>query len=288
MTIFSDSDPTNARSLKNAIFSLPKIETLKHEPQVHTDVVNDDITKLFQSTSMIPSLTFLDPWGYKGLSCQLITSVIKDWGCDCIIFFNYNRINMGINNAIVKPHMNALFGEERVDKLICETRGKTPIEREEIVLGALSDSLIDLGGKYILPFRFRGRNNRISHHLVFITKHIKGYSIMKDIMAKSSSYYNQGVPSFEYSIANKGTEQLYMFDSPLDQLEEDLIRCFCGKSLSVLDIFDQHNIGKPYIKSNYKTVLLRLEEKGCISAEPPMDRRRKDTISDSVVVTFPS
>jgi hypothetical protein len=79
-----------------------------------------------------------------------------------------------------------------------------------------------------------------------------------------------------------------MFDSPLDQLEEDLIRCFCGKSLSVLDIFDQHNIGKPYIKSNYKTVLLRLEEKGCISAEPPMDRRRKDTISDSVVVTFTS
>src|SRR5207248_10024637 len=38
---------------------------------------------------------FVDPFGYKGLSLQLVNSVIKDWGCDCVFFFNYNRISMG-------------------------------------------------------------------------------------------------------------------------------------------------------------------------------------------------
>jgi len=39
------------------------------------------------------------------------------WGCDCVFFFNYNRINAGINNPGVKKHMDALFGEERADAL---------------------------------------------------------------------------------------------------------------------------------------------------------------------------
>ena len=55
----------------------------------------------------------MDPWGYKGLSLRLINSVLRNWGSDCIIFFNYNRINMGLNNEFVREHMDALFGAER-------------------------------------------------------------------------------------------------------------------------------------------------------------------------------
>ena len=60
---------------------------------------------------------FVDPWGYKGLSLRLINSVLKDWACECIFFFNYNRINMGLGNDAVKEHMDALFGEERAAEL---------------------------------------------------------------------------------------------------------------------------------------------------------------------------
>ena len=60
------------------------------------------------------------------------------------------------------------------------------------------------GGKFVLPFRFRNdRGNRTSHHLIFVSKHVKGYTIMKDIMAKESSKREQGVPSFEYSPADE-------------------------------------------------------------------------------------
>ena len=78
--------------------------------------MGEEIVKMFEEMSLVPTLFFVDPWGYKGLSLRLVNSVLKDWGCDCIFFFNYNRINMGLSNPFVKEHMNALFGEERAEE----------------------------------------------------------------------------------------------------------------------------------------------------------------------------
>lgn len=115
VTIFNDKDESNANSLSEAINQLPSIDTLRYRPQVNTSEVGENIVKMFEEMELIPTLFFVDPWGYKGLSLRLVNSVIKDWGCDCIFFFNYNRINMGLNNEAVKEHMDALFGEERAN-----------------------------------------------------------------------------------------------------------------------------------------------------------------------------
>ncbi len=57
---------------------------------------------MFEQMNLVPTFFFVDPWGYKGLSLRLINSVLKNWGCDCIFFFNYTRINMGLENELVK------------------------------------------------------------------------------------------------------------------------------------------------------------------------------------------
>ena len=85
---------------------------------------------MFSEMKIVPSLIFLDPWGYKGLCLDLINSVVKDWACECIFFFNYSRINMGLSNPTVKIHMEALFGAERADVLSKELEAMTPEERE--------------------------------------------------------------------------------------------------------------------------------------------------------------
>jgi three-Cys-motif partner protein len=85
--------------------------------------VLSEMVKQFASVKLVPTLFFLDPWGYKGLSLQIVNAVLKDWGCDCIFFFNYNRINMGLTNPAVQEHMNALFGEKRADQLRTELEG---------------------------------------------------------------------------------------------------------------------------------------------------------------------
>lgn len=285
VAIFNDADPNTAKTLEENINSLPGIKTLKYQQQIFNETVNDTSSDLFKTTRMIPSLTFLDPWGYKGLSYELINSLIKDWGCECIVFFNYNRINMGLANSSVKNLIDSLFGVKRADELRQRIKNLTITERERVILDTLEYTMKEIGGDYLLSFRFRGgKGNRISHHLIFVSKHRLGYDIMKQIMARSSSEENQGVPSFEYS--PRKTSQLNFFERPLDDLKKSLLFEFKGKTLTVLEIFNTHNVGTNYIKRNYKEVFMTLEDDGLVRADPPASNRKKHTIADTVILTF--
>ena len=287
VTFFNDLDPNYTESLEKAINSLPDINLLKNKPLIRSGEVDEEILRAFKDKSLIPALLFVDPWGYKGLSLELIGSVIKDWGCDCIFFFNYNRINAGLNNQLVKEHMNALFGNERADNLRSQLKTKTPDERELIIIEYISQAVKEIGGKYVLPFCFKNdQGKRTTHHLIFVSKNIKGYSIMKEIMAKvsSSTEQSQGVPSFEYNPAR--SSQLLLFPPrPLDDLENMLLDEFAGQTLTMKEVYEKHNVGKPYIERNYKDALLKLEKRGQIITEP--SKRRKGTFGDKVIVTFP-
>jgi three-Cys-motif partner protein len=291
VTIFNDGDPEHAESLKKTIAEIPGINTLKYAPDIKTIVVGEELAKIFEKMKLVPTLFFVDPWGYKGLSLRLINSVLKNFGCDCIIFFNFNRINMGLSNPLVKEHMSALFGSERVESLKQRLDKMKPDDRELTVVEEISDALKEMGGKFVLPFRFRNSaGNRTSHYLIFVSKHFRGYEIMKEIMAKESSANVQGVPTLEYIPADKNYPTLFNFSLPLEELEEMLLEEFSGQTLTMQQIYEQHNVGKRYIKKNYKDVLQNMEMKGEILADPPANKRKirngKPTFADSVKATF--
>ena len=82
--------------METAIKSLPGIDKLKYAPQVINQEVGTEIVKRFEEMRLVPTLFFVDPWGYKGLSLKLVNAVVKDWACECVFFFNYNRINAGL------------------------------------------------------------------------------------------------------------------------------------------------------------------------------------------------
>jgi three-Cys-motif partner protein len=287
VTIFNDKDESNTNTLSEAINQLPGVDTLKYRPQVDTREVGDNIVEMFEDMRLIPTLFFVDPWGYKGLSLRLVNSVIKDWGCDCIFFFNYNRINMGLNNEAVREHMDALFGPERADELRTRLASLTPEQRELTIVEELSQALRALGPEYVLPFRFKDdHGSRTSHHLIFVSKGFKGYEIMKEIMAKESSDAGQGVASFEYNPVDvrMAAQQQLLFElsRPLDDLGEMLLQEFSGQKLTMHQVYMRHNMNRPYTKKNYKEVLTQLEEDGKITASP----HRRGTFGDKVLVTF--
>lgn len=288
VTVFNDMDSDNSQSLQAAINGIPNINTLRYKPVVENEEVGKNIVKMFEEMNLLPTLFFVDPWGYKGLSLRLINSVLKNWGCDAIFFFNYNRINMGLTNEFVEQHLNALFGEERADQLRAEIEGLTPEDREISIVEAISEALQSMGGTYVLPFRFRTASGaRTSHHLIFVSKHVLGYTIMKEIMAKESSSAEQGVPSFEYNPTINQQGILFELSRPLDDLEEMLLNEFSGQTLSMKQIYERHHVGRRFIKQNYKKVLSMLEEEGRIVTSPLAERRRKATFADKVKVTFP-
>jgi len=292
VAIFNDKDENNSNDLKRTIREIPGIETLKFKPTVYNQEVGEEIVKMFEEMSLVPTLFFVDPWGYKGLSLRLVNSVLKDWGCDAIFFFNYNRINMGLNNQFVQEHMQALFGDEKAIELKEKLLRKKPYERELIIVEELCQALKSYGSRYVLPYRFKNnRGKRTSHHLIFVSKSFRGYEIMKDIMARESSSNTQGVPSFEYNPADFLPKQSLLFQlyRPLHDLKKDLLNTFKGKKLTMRNIYELHNVDTPYVKKNYKEVLRELYEDGSIGAVSPTGKPpRKGTFSDEIMVTFPN
>jgi three-Cys-motif partner protein len=285
-TLFNDANSQYTNSLQSAINAIPGIQTLKYQPIVTNLEIGKNTIELFD----VPTLFFLDPFGYKGLSLQLINSFVKNWGCDCLFFFNYNRISMGLGNPLVEEHINALFEKRRADELRNKLKNNSN-DRENLIVTYICESLKEMDIKYVRNFRFKHeKNQRTSHHLIFVSKNLKGYNIIKDIMAKESSDQNQGVPSFEYNPAKYIQRSLFEIPNPLDELEQMLLDEFAGKTITMEEIYLQHHVGKAYIKKNYKAALKNLESQGKITAEKPANQRQKKgeiTFGDGIRVTFP-
>ena len=288
VSYFNDARNENTATLQEEINKLSGVEKLTYKPITTCGEVDDEAARYFKETQLIPSFSFIDPFGYKGLSLNIIKGVIKDWGCDCVFFFNYNRINAGIGNHFVAQHMDALFGEERADTLRTKLPGLTPELREAAILEELANEIKRLGGTYILPFTFKNASGtRTSHKLIFVSKHFRGYSIMKSIMAGESSTQDEGVPSFIYSPADASTPLLFSLAQPLSKLKQSLLDTFVGQEIKFTQIYQSHSIDTPYVEKNYREILKQLENEGSISVRSAKGKRRAGTFAAHVLISFP-
>jgi three-Cys-motif partner protein len=286
--IFNDRD--HAAALRAEIAALPDIGKLKHRPQVdHVDVC-EQTAEVFRTISLVPTLAFIDPWGYRGLSRELIQALLKDWGCDCVFFFNYNRINMGLSNQKVARHIEAIFGPAWFSELRDEVPGLRPVRRQRAVLRALKKGLRELGSDYVRPFRFLTPNGRTSHYLIFVTKGFKGVEIMRDVMAGMSSSQVDGVASFTYDPRPRDEAQLEISPvSPLDELKEKIVQQLPGRTVTVRQLFERHSGDGPYTLKNYQEALRRLEAGGAARITRPSGRQLyagKATMPENARVTI--
>jgi three-Cys-motif partner protein len=293
ITIFNDADKETSQKLAQCINSLDNIGVLDNKPIVNNLAVDDNITDEFERINMVPCFSFIDPFGYKGLSQRLIKALVKDWGCDCIFFFNFNRINAAITNPKVKALVDGIFGEDVANILRDNVKNISPVDREAMVIEQISSVLSNTGKNFVLPFKFvSAKRAATSHYLIFLSKHALGYEIMKDIMWRSSSEHNEGIGSFSYiPTRNAQLQLLFNLSSPIEELGDNLLKRFAGRTITVQKIYEFHNIGTPFVKANYKEVLRRLEDDNKIIANPPANDRRMQrgvrTMADKVVIKFP-
>lgn len=282
VAVFNDEDDEHTSTLQKEIDRLPSIDQLKHKPSVLKATIDQSVADHFRSRRLIPAFFFIDPFGYKGLTASLIRAVIKDPASECVFFFNYSRITGGINNPRVRNHMEALFGRENLADL--KERIKKPFaQREKLILEHLAKSMKDAGAKHVMSFRFVKGKKRVTHHLVFVTKHPLGYE-KKDIMAKESTRSNQGVPLYEYAPRTAYFGDL--FHTALDELEDELTVFFKGRRITMVEVYHQHNLDRPYVANNYKKALDNLERAGRITCSKP--QRRANTFADDIRCIFPA
>lgn len=283
--IYNDENPVFTRELESRIADTPGVEALRHPPTVRNRPVGRDIVPLINRIN-IPTLFFADPWGYQGVSIDLIEASLSHWGSDFMFFFNYNRINMNLGCDGMSEPINEFFRAELAQRIRATIERLRPAEREEAILKAMQDAVRTLGAQ-VGKFTYRSQTGtRSTHHLICVSKHRQGMALFKEISAKESTRFDDEVPSLDH---NPGTDpsQSLLF-SPMDELETELVSTYAGRVLTPEQIYFEHHNGKPYVMKNYRQALLHLEETGTISIDPPRESRmRADGLPRDARVTFP-
>lgn len=259
LTLFEDKDPEAAQSLSKALAGLESIDSLAFTPKIsHGESARKQIEDFFKTRALIPTFMFLDPFGYAGLTRELMQAILKDWGGELAFYFNFNRINAAMRNSKVRSHMDALFGAERVESVRADLTASVDEDaRERILLGGMRHALYDIGSKYVLQYRFRKLTGAIDHHIVFATKNLDpAQKIMKGIMARASSAVDpDGVASFEFNPRDTGAMLPLGDETPMKRLTREIVSAFRGQRLTVAEIYAEHNESTPFTIQNYQHAL---------------------------------
>ena len=103
------------------------------------------------------------------------------------------------------------------------------------IVEELCQALKKMGGRYVLPFRFRNASgSRTSHHLIFVSKHPLGYKIMKRVMAGESSSARTGRRKFRVQPCGPERQpMLFELTRPLEELENMLLTRFAGRTMTM-------------------------------------------------------
>lgn len=294
-TTFNDKNPAYAAQLKTEIESLPGIGELAHRLQISSTEVGSELVDMFRGLQLVPTLFFIDPWGYKGLSLDLIGTAIKSWGCDCVFFFNYNRINPAVANPFVEGPMKDLFGSARLEQIRQRVATLAPADRQTIIMDQLTEALMDVGGTFVLPFLFVSQHGeRPSHYVIFVSKSFRSYHIMKEVMAGLSSDDGE-VKIFQYVPVKSAQMSLFGEMERIHSIQalRDLLAFACaGMTLSVDNVYESNTVGTPYLFRNVRDALLELESDGRITVDTPREmrpwRNGRPTLAKTRLVTFPT
>jgi three-Cys-motif partner protein len=300
--LFEDKEREAVESLEAVLASLDGYERLPHKPSFsHGESTRRQIEVIFRSKTIIPTLMFLDPFGYVGLTQELIRAILKDWGCDVLFYLNFNRIVGALRhpNPKIRAHMEALFGAPVVTDMhdALATR-PNETERERIVISGVKRALKSVGAEFVLPFGFRTQSGALDHHLVFATKNVDpAQKIMKGIMSRASSVIDaDGVGAFEFNPkAPARQSSLLQPVRRLDGLKRDLLSVFSGRKISVGKIYEEYERAHetPFTIKNYQDALrelayddklLKVEKGGFVLAESNVRHRHMHELYD---LTFP-
>lgn len=294
ITLFNDCNEKYITQLKDNIESLENYGLLENEPLYQSLEVDDSFFEQIKDSTIIPSLSFIDPFGYCGVSVDLLNFLIRSFGCDIILFFNYNDINRGLTNPSVKDRMDLIFTKELHEELCIKLESVTnPQDRERLILNYFTKAIrVKYNSEnpyskkkiYVFPFRFQFEDkNRTSHYVFFISKDILAVKIMKEIMWGLDNNKANNIASFEFIPNNVQESFLDMIDPKFDELKTKLLSDYSKSKILVKDIID-HYVETIYIGKNIKKALLELEEENkiCIIS----GRKRANTMPDNAVVKF--
>ena len=284
--VFNDKDSGYVRTLRLAVGDLvgSGSVSLRYEPLFFNFEVEPSTLNWFRGLGLGPCLFFLDPFGYRGLTIDLIAGLVREWGSDCIFLFSYSSLHKHLYNEGEDASVAAFWNSGDLESLKAVLSGSSPSDSEYKAVNFLSSCMRERGVPYVLPMRFTMEgSSQTSYHLVLASKSFRAYELMKEVMHRLSTGHLEGAVPFEFVFRESSMQQIPILGlRPEDSLHERLFSKFASQSLSFGDLyrcFEEENT-TPFIKRHYVSAVAQLRDQQLLSGG------RRGGISDSVLLRF--
>lgn len=292
--VFNDENPVFVERLKKLVDQHEVLPKLRYQPTILNECAKD-VNLNVHTYKECPIFSFIDPWGYKDVSVTQTWKLVKNIGSDCVLFFNSNRFIMDINKETQYCHLEPIFGEQLPDviNLVNNVEMDQKKKAEKIVELFSRNLMKEVQSEkyseyklFVLPFGFEADNkNKISHHILFITKSHKAILEMKKVMVKHN---NSNDTSLVYD--SKDDLQISLFNRD-DFVEEGIIEVIkecmrknnrflheTWKVGTLLASLDECNMAEkyqvtPYLADELKRVIDNLDKEGFVEVNFPKGKK---------------
>jgi three-Cys-motif partner protein len=226
--------------------------------------------------SFVPTFAFVDPFGWKGVSLELIANLVRDKRSELFILFSYNSLNRWLTHEQQQGNMQALFG---CDEYLTAV-GMRPRDRKEF-LASLYERQLKVAGKfeYISRFEMLEMNGRTTYFLYHCTRNLKGLAVMRSAMWKIDP-----LRGCQFSDKVSGLES--MFDGPLTfDLEDRIMAAFSGQLVPIDKLEEFVLVGSPFAPEHLRKPTLKpMQNNGLITEV--VGQRLRGTFPKGVQVRF--
>jgi three-Cys-motif partner protein len=246
------------------------------------NVISDALDQIEKKgLSLAPTFVFIDPFGFKGISMDVIKRIMNNQKCEVLITFMYEEIDRFLSLPSNEKHITEMFGTE-------DWKGvpeKGPKERMEFLHSLYFKQLEAFANiKFIRSFKMTNKFNKVDYFLFFGTNSFLGLEKMKDAMWKVDK-----TGSFEFSDATYSPFQGVLFEERPNffQLKKIIVEKFKGKEITSKKLGDFIVLKTSFLRSHYKkSILVPMEKANPPEIEIIGGRNRKGTHPDGCIIKF--
>lgn len=256
-------------------------------PDVESNIILGDfqstITEFlddYEGKLMIPILYFIDPFGWKGISFNVINRILTHRFSEILFVLMTYEIARWCESSLHEDSLKMLYGGDEwkeAKKYIVEKRHEALVQIYEDKIKNETDA------SYVWSFGVNDSNmmKRTKYYIIYATHHIDGLRIMKNIMR------TQGAGIFRYlGPQDDVLKRQQRFD--FFNLESYLLEHFSKRSISFSELCNElypisrHKISS-YIEQDFRNALKKLRSQGKISVKPVTSKTNKGLQRDDLI-----
>ncbi|MGH3808677.1 MAG: three-Cys-motif partner protein TcmP [Pseudonocardiaceae bacterium] len=271
--LFVEANPANFESLRYEVDQFMR----SHSPwpdNVKVDVrhaaFDETATEILhnlrtQKAKLAPTFAFVDPFGYSGLSINLLADLLAYPRTEIFVNFMVGHVNRFIERRGQQRPMRDLFGIE-VDEILSDFSGSDRIAHLRDVYERQLQSRA--GFDHVQSFAMKNSTGNTCYYLLHGTRHRLGVKLMKAAMWKIDP---GGGYVFSDRLANE--DVLFTADPDLRPLREVPLRTHRGRAEILIDDIGWFALLQtPYRETHVRPVLTELEGEGAIRVTRPGKR----------------